>query len=168
MKSTGEVMGLDTSFGRAFAKSQIATGIKLPLEGTVFISVKDSDKSAAGKIGKKLAELGYQLMATQGTGNYLRDLGLEVTHINKVKQGSPHIVESLEAGKVDFMINTTFSEQTVKDSFSMRRASLMQNLPYCTTIPGAFALVDALQSLKDSSLSLLPLQEYGKNSIPTS
>jgi carbamoyl-phosphate synthase large subunit len=168
MKSTGEVMGLDTSFGRAFAKSQIATGIKLPPEGTVFISVKEGDKSAAGKFGKELAELGYQLMATQGTGDYLRELGLEVAHINKVKEGSPHTVDELEAGNVDFVINTTFGEQAVKDSFSMRRASLMKNLPYCTTIPGAFALVDALQSLKNSSLSLLPLQEYGKNSTPIS
>jgi carbamoyl-phosphate synthase large subunit len=167
MKSTGEVMGLDTSFGRAFAKSQIATGIKLPSQGMVFISVKEGDKSAAGKIGKSLVELGYQLMATRGTGDYLRNLGLEVAHINKVKEGSPHIVETLEAGKVDFMINTTFGEQAVKDSFSMRRASLTQNLPYCTTIPGAFALVDALQSLKTSSLSLSPLQEYWKDEIPT-
>jgi len=133
----------------------------------VFISVKEGDKSAAGKIGKSLVELGYQLMATRGTGDYLRNLGLEVAHINKVKEGSPHIVESLEAGKVDFMINTTFGEQAVKDSFSMRRASLTQNLPYCTTLPGAFALVDALQSLKTSSLSLSPLQEYGKNEIQT-
>ena len=167
MKSTGEVMGLDTSFGRAFAKSQIATGIKLPSQGMVFISVKEGDKSAAGKIGKSLVDLGYQLMATRGTGDYLRNIGLEVAHINKVKEGSPHIVETLEAGKVDFMINTTFGEQAVKDSFSMRRASLTQNLPYCTTIPGAFALVDALQSLKTSSLSLSSLQEYGKNEIPT-
>ncbi len=167
MKSTGEVMGLDTSFGRAFAKSQIATGIKLPPQGMVFISVKEGDKSAVGKIGKSLVELGYQLMATRGTGDYLRNLGLEVAHINKVKEGSPHIVETLEAGKVDFMINTTFGEQAVKDSFSMRRASLTQNLPYCTTIPGAFALVDALQSLKTSSLSLSPLQEYWKNEIQT-
>ena len=163
MKSTGEVTGLDTSFGRAFAKSQIATGIKLPPQGMVFISVKEGDKSSAGKIGKSLVDLGYQLMATQGTGDYLREIGLEVAHINKVEDGSPHIVESLEEGNVDFMINTTFGEQAVKDSFSMRRASLTQNLPYCTTIPGAFALVDALHSLKTSSLSLLPLQEYGKH-----
>jgi len=167
MKSTGEVMGLDTSFGRAFAKSQIATGIKLPPHGMVFISVKEGDKSAAGKIGKNLVELGYQLMATRGTGDYLRDLGLDVAHINKVKEGSPHTVDKLEAGKVDFVINTTFGEQAVKDSFSMRRASLTRNLPYCTTIPGAFALVDALQSLKTSSLSLSPLQDYWKNEIPT-
>jgi len=167
MKSTGEVMGLDTSFGRAFAKSQIATGIKLPPQGMVFISVKEGDKSAAGKIGKGLVELGYQLMATRGTGDYLRELGLEVAHINKVKEGSPHTVEAIEKGQVDFVINTTFGEQAVKDSFSMRRASLTQNLPYCTTISGAFALVDALQSLKTSSLSLYPLQDYWKNEIQT-
>jgi carbamoyl-phosphate synthase large subunit len=167
MKSTGEVMGVDTSFGRAFAKSQIATGIKLPDQGVVFISVKDGDKSAAGKIGTGLAALGYKLIATRGTGNYLKDLGLKVAHINKVKEGSPHIVEAIESGKIDFVVNTTFGEQAVEDSFSLRRASLTQNLPYCTTIPGAFALVDALKSLKNSSLSLFPLQEYWKSSSET-
>ncbi|MCH8932617.1 MAG: carbamoyl-phosphate synthase large subunit [Nitrospinae bacterium] len=167
MKSTGEVMGVDTSFGRAFAKSQMATGIKLPDKGVVFISVIDADKSAAGKIGAGLVALGYKLIATRGTGNYLKDLGLEVAHINKVKEGSPHIVEAIESGKIDFMVNTTFGEQAVKDSFSMRRASLMHNLPYCTTIPGAFALVDALKSLKTSSLSLTPLQDYWKMSSET-
>ncbi len=167
MKSTGEVMGVDTNFGRAFAKSQLATGIKLPDQGVVFISVKDGDKSAAGKIGTGLAALGYKLIATRGTGDYLKDLGLKVAHINKVKEGSPHIVEAIESGKIDFMVNTTFGEQAVKDSFSMRRASLMQNLPYCTTIPGAFALVDALKSLKTSSLSLSPLQDYWKSSSET-
>ena len=165
MKSTGEVMGLDTSFGRAFAKSQMATGIKLPETGVVFISVKEGDKSAAAKIGKSLAEQGYTIWATRGTGNYLKNLGMEVTHINKVKEGSPHIVEAIESGKVDFVINTTFGEQAVKDSFSMRRASLTQNLPYCTTIPGAFALVDALEALKTSDLSLFPLQEYWKSEM---
>ncbi|MCZ6540220.1 MAG: carbamoyl-phosphate synthase large subunit, partial [Nitrospinae bacterium] len=167
MKSTGEVMGVDTSFGRAFAKSQMATGIKLPDQGVVFISVKDGDKSAAGKIGAGLVALGYKLIATRGTGDYLKDLGLKVAHINKVKEGSPHIVEAIESGKIDFMVNTTFGEQAVKDSFSMRRASLMHNLPYCTTIPGAFALVDALKSLKTSSLSLTPLQDYWKMSSET-
>ena len=167
MKSTGEVMGIDTSFGRAFAKSQIATGIKLPDQGAVFISVKDGDKTAAGKIGASLATLGYKLIATRGTGNYLKDQGLKVAHINKVKEGSPHIVEALESGKIDFVVNTTFGEQAVKDSFSMRRAALMQNLPYCTTISGAFALVDALKSLKNSNLSLIPLQDYWKGPSET-
>ncbi len=167
MKSTGEVMGIDTSFGRAFAKSQIATGIKLPDQGAVFISVKDGDKTAAGKIGASLATLGYKLIATRGTGNYLKDQGLKVAHINKVKEGSPHIVEALESGKIDFVVNTTFGEQAVKDSFSMRRAALMQNLPYCTTIAGAFALVDALKSLQNSNLSLTPLQDYWKSPSET-
>ncbi|MCZ6513659.1 MAG: carbamoyl-phosphate synthase large subunit, partial [Nitrospinae bacterium] len=167
MKSTGEVMGIDTSFGRAFAKSQIATGIKLPDQGVVFISVKDGDKTAAGKIGASLATLGYKLIATRGTGNYLKDQGLKVAHINKVKEGSPHIVEALESGKIDFVVNTTFGEQAVKDSFSMRRAALMQNLPYCTTIAGAFALVDALKSLQNSNLSLTPLQDYWKSPSET-
>lgn len=166
MKSTGEVMGLDSTFGRAFAKSQMATGIKLSPEGTIFISVKEGDKSSAGKIAAGLAEMGYNLIATRGTAAHLRDIGLEVTQINKVKEGTPHIVEAIDAGEVDFVINTTFGEQAVKDSFSLRRASLMRNLPYCTTISGAFALVDALKAIKSGSLSVTPLQDYRKNESP--
>ncbi len=162
MKSTGEVMGIDRSFGRAFAKSLIATGVTMPLEGTIFISVKDADKVYMEKIAKEVHEMGFEILATSGTAKYLSQAGFTVRTVNKVKEGSPHVVEEIEDGKVNYVINTTFGEQAIKDSFSLRRACLTHNLPYFTTIPGAFALVDALKSLKESQLSVNSLQDYAR------
>ena len=168
MKSTGEVMGIDTLFGRAFAKSQLATGVNLPLEGTAFISVKDSDKQKAVSIAKGLKQLGYHLIATRGTANYLEKNRVKVEPINKVKEGSPHIVEAIEEKKVAIVINTVFGEQSIKDSFSLRRSSLNHNLPYCTTMAGASALMGALKAIKEGDLTITSIQEYGsyKNSVP--
>ena len=163
MKSTGEVMGIDTIFGRAFAKSQLATGIKLPLDGTVLISVKDSDKPKTVAIGRDLMEMGYRLIATRGTADYLEKNGVKVSAINKVKEGSPHCVEAIEAKQIAFIINTVFGEQSIKDSFSLRRSSLNQNLPYCTTMAGASAMVCALKFVKEDDLSIKSIQEYGAN-----
>ena len=163
MKSTGEVMGIDTIFGRAFAKSQLATGIKLPLDGTVLISVKDSDKPKTVAIGRDLMEMGYRLIATRGTADYLEKNGVKVSAINKVKEGSPHCVEAIEAKQIAFIINTVFGEQSIKDSFSLRRSSLNQNLPYCTTMAGASAMVSALKFVKEDDLSIKSIQEYGAN-----
>ena len=163
MKSTGEVMGIDTIFGRAFAKSQLATGIKLPLDGTVLISVKDSDKPKTVAIGRDLMEMGYRLIATRGTADYLEKNGVKVSAINKVKEGSPHCVEAIEAKQIAFVINTVFGEQSIKDSFSLRRSSLNQNLPYCTTMAGASAMVSALKFVKEDYLSIKSIQEYGAN-----
>ena len=164
MKSTGEVMGIDTIFGRAFAKAQLATGVKLPLNGTAFISVKDSDKLKIVAIGRELMELGYHLIATRGTADYLKKNGVEVLAINKVKEGSPHCVEAIEAKQIDIVINTVFGEQSINDSFSLRRSSLNQNLPYCTTMAGASALVNALKFIKADDLSIKSIQEYGAKS----
>ncbi|MBT7179804.1 MAG: carbamoyl phosphate synthase large subunit, partial [Nitrospina sp.] len=164
MKSTGEVMGIDTVFGRAFAKSQLATGVKLPIDGTAFISVKDSDKPKTLAIGRELIEMGYCLIATRGTADYLEKNGVKVSAINKVKEGAPHCVEAIEAKQIDIVINTVFGEQSIEDSFSLRRSSLNQNLPYCTTMAGASALVKALKFVKDDDLSITSIQEYGANS----
>ena len=164
MKSTGEVMGIDTIFGRAFAKAQLATGIKLPLDGTAFLSVKDSDKPKTVAIGRELMEMGYHLIATRGTADYLEKNGVKVSAINKVKEGSPHCVEAIEAKQIDIVINTVFGEQSIKDSFSLRRSSLNQNLPYCTTMAGASALVNALKFVKADDLSIKSIQEYGAKS----
>ena len=161
MKSTGEVMGIDMIFGRAFAKSQLATGVKLPLTGTAFISVKDSDKEKSVIIVKSLQELGYQLIATRGTAKYLKENGIEVSPVNKVKEGSPHCVEAIENQKIDIVINTVFGEQAIKDSFTLRRSSLNHNLPYCTTMAGASALVSALRAIKEEGLTITTIQEYG-------
>jgi len=160
MKSTGEVMGIDKTFGRAFAKSQLATGIKLPKQGTTFISVKDSDKSKSVKIAQGLQEMGYQIVATKGTADYLKINGVDAEVIKKVKDGSPHCVEAIESGRIHLVINTTFGEQAIKDSFSLRRSSLNKNLPYCTTIAGASALLGGLKAIKQEDLGITTIQEY--------
>ena len=160
MKSTGEVMGIDKTFGRAFAKSQLATGIKLPKQGTTFISVKDSDKSKSVKIAQGLQEMGYQIVATKGTADYLKINGVDAEVIKKVKDGSPHCVEAIESGRINLVINTTFGEQAIKDSFSLRRSSLNKNLPYCTTIAGASALMGGLKAIKQEDLGITTIQEY--------
>jgi len=161
MKSTGEVMGIDQDFGLAFAKSQVATGIRLPQAGTVFISVKDADKSRAVDIARGFQELGYDILATRGTADHLRQNGLRATPVNKVKEGSPHVVEALNGGQAHFVINTVFGDVAIRDSFSLRRASLNLNLPYCTTMAGAAALLRALQALKNKEMDVTSLQEYG-------
>ena len=160
MKSTGEVMGLDTRFGRAFAKSFLATGVSLPKTGNAFISVKDEDKPLALPIAQALREMGYSIIATKGTARFLTENGVSVTVINKFLEGPPHIVGAIEQGEIQLVINTTFGTQAINDSFSLRRASLMQNLPYCTTIRGAQALVAALQEIQENDLSIASLQEY--------
>ncbi|MCH8158226.1 MAG: carbamoyl-phosphate synthase large subunit, partial [Nitrospinae bacterium] len=161
MKSTGEVMGIDRTFGMAFAKAQLATGIRFPDEGVAFISVKDGDKPEALQIAKSFSELGYSIVATRGTARFLNDHGLAAACINKVKEGSPHIVAEIESGGIQFVVNTVFGEQSIKDSFSLRRASLNHNLPYYTTIAGAFALLTALRELRENEMTVTALQDYG-------
>ena len=161
MKSTGEVMGIDKSFGMAFAKAQLATGIKLLNKGYVFISVKDSDKPKALKIAQDFSNYGYTIIATKGTAQYLNKNNLNVVTVNKVKEGSPHIVEKIESGEIQFVVNTTFGEQSIKDSYSLRRASLNTNIPYYTTMAGAIALLKALKVLKENDMTVTSLQEFG-------
>ncbi|MGB8274681.1 MAG: carbamoyl-phosphate synthase large subunit [Alphaproteobacteria bacterium] len=160
MKSTGEVMGLDTNFARAFAKSQLGSGTKLPLSGTVFISVKDKDKPAMAKAGRRLLEMGFKLIATGGTARYLKAKGLEVGVINKVLEGRPHIVDAIKSGGVQLLFNTTEGSAAIADSFSLRRSALMNNIPYYTTVAGAEASVEAIATLKSGSLDVAPLQSY--------
>ena len=161
MKSTGEVMGIDKSFGMAFAKAQLATGIKLLNTGSVFISVKDSDKTKVLKVAKDFSDNGYTIVATKGTAEFLNKNNLNVIMINKVKEGSPHIVEKIESGEIQFVINTTFGEQSIKDSFSLRRASLNNNIPHYTTMAGANALLKALQALREKDMTVTSLQDFG-------
>ncbi len=161
MKSTGEVMGIDKSFGMAFAKAQLATGIKLLNTGSVFISVKDSDKTKVLKVAKDFSDNGYTIVATKGTAEFLNKNNLNVIMINKVKEGSPHIVEKINSGEIQFVINTTFGEQSIKDSFSLRRASLNNNIPHYTTMAGAYALLKGLQALRENDMTVTSLQDFG-------
>jgi carbamoyl-phosphate synthase large subunit len=160
MKSTGEVMGLDSDFGRAFAKSQIGGGTKLPLYGTVFISVKDADKSAAVAPAALLISMGFDVVATRGTAKSLQAAGLSVREVNKVMEGRPHIVDEMKNGDICLVFNTTDGAQALADSASIRKTALQLKIPYCTTIAGAAAVALAIQSLKRGSLEVAPLQSY--------
>ncbi|EHM02278.1 carbamoyl-phosphate synthase, large subunit [Acetobacteraceae bacterium AT-5844] len=160
MKSTGEVMGLDTSFERAFAKSQLGAGVKLPVSGGVFISVKDGDKNTAVQLGRRLADMGFALVATRGTAAKLREAGLEVTVVNKVMEGRPHCVDAISNGEIQIVINTTGSGAAVADSFDIRRSALTHGVPHYTTISGARAVVHAIAALKAGTLDVAPVQAY--------
>ena len=160
MKSTGEVMGLDFDFGRAFAKSQLGSGISLPLAGTVFVSVRDRDKAGVIEPCRKLVEMGFKLVATSGTGALLKDAGLPVDIVNKVLEGRPHIVDRMVSGGVQLIFNTTEGSQAISDSFSLRRTALTHTIPYYTTLAGAKASVHAIQALKSGSLEVAALQSY--------
>ncbi len=162
MKSTGEVMGIDFTFGGAFAKSQMATGIKLALEGTVFIGIKEDDKPAALRAVNEFLEMGYDILATPGTFEFLSENGLNDSKVRRVEKDSPEIFEAIRSNEMSLMISTVFGEKAIKNSLSLRRASLNQNIPYCTTMAGAFAYLKALKSLKAKELTITTLQEYGE------
>jgi len=165
MKSTGEVMGLDADFGRAFAKSQLGGGTELPLQGTVFVSVRDKDKPAMVPVGRRLTELGFSLIATHGTAAYLRQHGLKVEDVKKVMEGRPHVVDTMKDGGVQLVFNTTDGAQAIADSFSLRRTALMNKIPYYTTVAGARAAVAAIAALKAGRLEVAPLQSYLEGSF---
>jgi len=162
MKSTGEVMGIDLTFGRAFAKSQLSVGPagSLPTSGTVFISVKDKDKPAAIQLANALHELGFAILATRGTADAIRASGIPVEVVLKVIEGRPHVVDYIKSGTVQLLINTTMGKNSIRDSYDIRRAALVYNVPYCTTIPGAFAATQGIKALLDGPLAINSLQEY--------
>ena len=160
MKSTGEAMGLAQNFGQAFAKSQMAVGSNLPKSGTLFISVKDSDKIKILPICKKLLKLGFDIIATKGTSKYLEINNIKVTKINKVSEGRPHLVDAIKDGLVNIIFNTTEGEQSIKESFSLRRAALSANIPYYTTLAGSKAATEAIISLNKDELTVKSIQSY--------
>jgi len=158
MKSTGEVMGIDNNFLSAYIKSQVASGTFLPKEGKVFLSIDDDNKEKIISIAKKLINLKFNIVATQGTASYLSSHKINVNIIKKVKEGSPHIVDSLLSNDINLVINTTKTQGSIRDSYSIRRTSLMNNIPYYTTIAGAKVAVDAIESLKNQALTIQSLQ----------
>jgi carbamoyl-phosphate synthase large subunit len=165
MKSTGEVMGLDSSFERAFAKSQLGAGVRLPLAGTVFLSVRDGDKAAAIAVARRLIDSGFSIIATRGTANRLREAGLEIAVVNKVLEGRPHCVDAIRSGEVQMVINTASGAQSVTDSFDIRRSALTHGVPHYTTIAGARAAAHAIVALKSGTLEVAPLQSYFRGSF---
>ncbi len=165
MRSTGEVMGLDTNFGRAFAKSQLGAGCKVPLEGLVFVSVKDQDKAAMVKPVKRLVDLGFTVVATGGTADFLRKHGIEAERVNKVAEGRPHIVDLMKDGKVQLVFNTVDGAIALTDSFTLRRTALMNKIAYYTTVAGAKASVEGIAALRAGPLDVAPLQSYFKTTF---
>jgi len=160
MKSTGEVMGIDADFATAFAKAQLGAGTLLPDGGTVFISVKDSDKAVILPAAAKIGALGFRIVATGGTAQYLEAHGLPVETVNKVAQGRPHIVDRIMDGGVDLIFNTTEGWQSLKDSQAIRMSALRQKVPIFTTAAASLAAVDAIEALRAHPLEVRSLQSY--------
>ena len=160
MRSTGEVMGLDRDFAMAYAKAQLGAGVDLPRSGTLFVSVKDSDKARILPAVDTLSKLGFKIMATTGTANFLKDNGIAAEKINKVLEGRPHIEDAIRNRQVQLVFNTTDGAKAESDSKSLRRATLMQKVPYSTTLSGALAAVEAIAALKAGNFEVRPLQDY--------
>ncbi|MCO6185503.1 carbamoyl-phosphate synthase large subunit [Rhizobium sp. L1K21] len=160
MRSTGEVIGLDTDYALAFAKSQLGAGVDLPRDGTVFVSVRDSDKERILPAIRILADAGFGVMATGGTQRFLAEHGIQATKINKVLEGRPHIEDAIRNRQVQLVINTTDGNKAISDSKSLRRAALMQKVPYYTTMAGSLAAAEAIAALKGGQLEVKPLQSY--------
>jgi carbamoyl-phosphate synthase large subunit len=165
MRSTGEVMGLDYSFERAFAKAQLGAGVRLPGAGTVFVSIRDADKGGVPALARRLVDMGFRLMATRGTAARIRDAGLAVAVVNKVLEGRPHCVDAIRSGDIQLVINTAAGPQSVADSFAIRRSALTHGVPHYTTMAGARAAVHAIAALKSGSLEVAPLQGYFRGSF---
>jgi carbamoyl-phosphate synthase large subunit len=146
MRSTGEVMGIATSTAEAFGKSLVASGSSLPRSGRVFISVQDDDKLMACLVARRLRNLGFELVATRGTARAIERTRVPVAQINKMSEGTPHVVDALGRGEIQLVINTTQGTRAIRDSYAIRRNALIANVPYFTTLSAALALVDALEA----------------------
>jgi carbamoyl-phosphate synthase large subunit len=160
MKSTGEVMGIDEDLGSAYAKAQLGAGQNLPLDGTVFISVKDRDKPGALIVARQLYEIGFTLITTCGTGAYFENNDIPSRMVNKVSAGRPHVVDAIMNREIQLIINTGFGNETKRDGYHLRRAAIKYNIPYTTTLAGATAMGKAIVAMKQKDLSVKSLQEY--------
>ncbi|MFH1190084.1 MAG: carbamoyl phosphate synthase large subunit, partial [Candidatus Omnitrophota bacterium] len=163
MKSTGEVMGVDTTFGAAYAKSQLAAGQRLPVKGTVFISVKNQDKRNIVFVAKKLADLGFKIMATSGTADALISNDIDVQVLPKLNEGRPNIMDFMKDKTVDLIINTPSGKATKSDEMKIRSLAILYNVPLITTVSGAQASVNGIEhSIRKPAVSVKSLQEYHK------
>jgi len=163
MRSTGEVMGMDASFGLAYIKSQLAAGQKLPMQGTVFISVNDQDKVHMVEPARIFAQLGLRLVATTGTAQFLAGYGITADTVNKVYEGRPNAIDLIKNKSIDLVINTSSGKLTIRDSSSLRQATILYNLPYTTTLAGAKAMAQAMSELQGRGMDVRSLQEYYGN-----
>jgi carbamoyl-phosphate synthase large subunit len=165
MKSTGEVMGIDMDIGIAYAKAQYGARQRLPVNGSVFISVKDNHKDAVLPVAEQFKKLGFDIVATGGTSKFLISKGIENRMINKVSLGRPHVVDAVKNGEIQLMINTGTGNDARRDGYQIRRAALKYQLPYTTTIAGALAICRGITALKEKKLSVKTLQEYHSDTV---
>ncbi len=165
MKSTGEVMGIDRTFGLAFAKSQMAAGQTLPLKGSVFISVRNEDKPPLMETARLLQDLGFRIRATRGTSEFLTGQGVRNEPVNKVREGRPHVLDMMKNREIDLIINTVSGKKTVSESSAIRIAALALNIPYTTTLAGARATAQAIRALQKGRVEVRTLQEYHRLSV---
>ena len=160
MRSTGEVMGIDSAFERAFAKAQLGAGVNLPRSGAVFVSLKDSDKPAMVEACRTLTGLGFEILATGGTATTLEQAGVKVRRVNKVYEGRPHIVDAIKNGEVQLVFNTTEGQRSLIDSYSIRRTALELRVPCYTTASAARAAVKSIAAIDAGKLEPRSLQSY--------
>jgi carbamoyl-phosphate synthase large subunit len=168
MRSTGEVMGISTSYGLAFAKAQLAAGQRLPRKGTVFLSVNDRDKKHVGSLGKELQVLGFKLLATRGTAAALASAGIEAEEVFKVNEGRPNIVDLIKTAKIDLIINTPLGRESFYDEKSIRRAAIRYNIPCITTLAAAHAAARGIQALLEQGTEVAALQDLHRGTVATS
>ncbi len=162
MRSTGEVMGLDKTYDMAFAKAQLGAGMRMPLSGTVFVSVKEPDRAKVLSSVKKLVELGFHIKSSGGNHAYFESKGVATTKINKVLEGRPHIVDAIKNGDIQLVLNTTETRSSESDSKSIRQTAVMQKVPYYTTLPGIISATKAIAAMKADKIEVRPLQDYFK------
>ena len=165
MRSTGEVMGVARDFGTAFYKAQLAAGTRLPSSGTAFITVTERDHGAVIPTARRLASLGFQLVATRGTCAALRAAGLEAEELLKVSEGRPNVVDAIRSGRIQLIVNTPRGESSYRDGWELRTAALQHNVPLITTLPGAAAAVEAIAGMRDRELEIVSLQELDEARI---
>ncbi len=160
MKSTGEVMGIDLQFGPAYAKAQLGAGQRLPTSGTVFISVKDNDKSGVLPVAAHFNAIGFKIMATHGTACLLTANNIPNDIVKKVSMGRPHVVDAIKNGEVQLVINTGSGETPRQDGYMIRRAAIKFGIPYATTLAGASAICRGIAALKECRYRVQALQDY--------
>jgi carbamoyl-phosphate synthase large subunit len=163
MKSTGEVMGMDDSFGKAYIKAQISAGTVLPRSGTAFLSVNEEDKKFLPEMGRALESMGFRILATAGTAAVLNGAGVAATRVFKVNEGRPHIVDRIKSGEVDLVINTPLGRESFFDEKAIRRAAMQFRIPCITTFSGGVAAVNGIRDLQRESLGVGSLQEHHAN-----
>ncbi len=163
MKSTGEVMGIDYDFGRAFFKAQLSADNLLPLSGRVFMSIRDADKEQIVEVAKKMQEAGLELLGTVGTAKFLAEKGIEMETLRKVHEGSPNVIDMMRRDEVALIVNTPTTKQSRKDGYSIRRAAVDFKVPYITTIQAAKASADAIVSMKKDELTIKSINDYHRD-----